>query len=727
MLTSNELIAKIKLYNPHANSALIQKAYIVAKEAHGSQKRHSGDTYFSHPIAVAEIIADLKLDDQSIITALLHDVVEDTDLTLEDINEIFGDEVSRLVDGVTKLGKIDAININENERLAENFRKLAMAMSQDIRVLLVKLADRLHNMRTLHFVPSKEKRIKKASESLEIYAPLAGRIGLSKIKDEIQELAFDILDPQARLQITEKLTEIREKNKDLVDKILQQLTEIFKNENFEADIQGREKKPYSIWLKMKRQNIGFHNLHDIMAFRIVVKNIGECYRALGIVNSNFNMIPSTFKDYISTPKENGYQSLHLAILGPFNKKIEIQIRDISMHEISELGVAAHWNYKEKINKKTKNKISVVGKENDQYRWIRELINLFENSDSASEVLKNNKLSMHHDEVFCFTPNGDIFNLPLGSTIIDFAYAVHSEVGNRCISAKVNGAIAPLRQRLENGDQVEILTAKNAKPSPNWIQFASTSKAKTSIRNFIRNEKYSEYSVLGKAILQKFFLSKNVEFSEAILEKSLHKFAKKNTADLCFRVADGTISRLDVFKVIYPDYEVENKQIKNLKNQNKSHKKNHSLPIDGLVDGMAIRYAGCCSPIPGDSIVGIINTGTGVTIHNQMCLNLKNLALNPQRVLDVCWKNDEEIGDETYSSQIRVVVENKSGALADITNIIAKKKMNIGHIKTTNRCADTFEVVINIDVKSVEHIEEVLSALRMSKKTIEVERIAGVFR
>ncbi len=727
MLTSNELIAKIKTYNPQVNSALIQKAYILSRDAHGSQKRHSGDSYFSHPIAVAEIIADLKLDEQSIITALLHDVVEDTDLTLDDINEAFGDEVSSLVDGVTKLGKIDVVNINENERLAENFRKLAMAMSQDIRVLLVKLADRLHNMRTLHFVPSKEKRIKKASESLEIYAPLAGRIGLSKIKDEIQELAFEILDPQARLQITEKLTEIREKNKDLVDKILQQLTEIFKNENFEANIEGREKKPYSIWLKMKRQNIGFHNLHDIMAFRIVVKNIGECYRALGIVNSNFNMIPSTFKDYISTPKENGYQSLHLAILGPFNKKIEIQIRDISMHEISELGVAAHWNYKEKINNKTKNKIAIVGKENDQYRWIRELINLFENSESASDVLKNNKLSMHHDEVFCFTPNGDIFNLPLGSTIIDFAYAVHSEVGNRCISAKVNGAIAPLRQRLENGDQVEILTAKNAKPSPNWLQFATTSKAKTSIRNFIRNEKYSEYSVLGKAILQKFFLSKNVEFSEAILEKSLNKFAKKNIADLCFRVADGTISRQDIFKVIYPDYEVENKQIKNSKSQQKSTKKHHSLPIDGLVDGMAIRYAGCCSPIPGDSIVGIINTGTGVTIHNQMCLNLKNLALNPQRVLDVCWKNDDEIGDESYSSQIRVVVENKSGALADITNIIAKKKMNIGHIKTTNRCAETFEVMINIDVKSVEHLEEMLSALRMSKKTIEVERIAGVFR
>lgn len=727
MLTSNELIAKIKLYNPQVNAQLIQKAYIVSKEAHGSQKRHSGDSYFSHPIAVAEIIADLKLDDQSIITALLHDVVEDTDLTLDDINEAFGEEVSRLVDGVTKLGKIDVVNINENERLAENFRKLAMAMSQDIRVLLVKLADRLHNMRTLQFLPSKEKKIKKATESLEIYAPLAGRIGLNKIKDEIQELAFEIIDPPARLQIIEKLTEIREKNKDLIEKILDQLAEIFKNENFETDIQGREKKPYSIWLKMKRQNIGFHNLHDIMAFRIVVKNVGECYRALGIINSNFNMIPGTFKDYISTPKENGYQSLHLAILGPFNKKIEIQIRDVSMHEVSELGVAAHWNYKEKITKKTKNKIAIIGEENNQYRWIRELINLFENSESASDVLKNNKLSMHQDEVFCFTPNGDIFNLPLGSTIIDFAYAVHSEVGNSCISAKVNSAIAPLRQRLENGDQVEILTSKNAKPSPNWLQFVTTSKAKTSIRNFIRNEKFSEYSVLGKAILQKYFLSKNVEFNETLLEKSLSKFAKKNIADLCFRVADGTISRQDIFKVIYPDYEIENKTLKNVKNENKSNKKNYSLPIDGLVDGMAIRYAGCCSPIPGDSIVGIINTGTGVTIHNQMCSNLKNLALNPQRVLDVCWKNYDKIGDETYSSQIRVVVENISGALADITNIIAKKKMNIGHIKTTNRCADTFEVVINIDVKSVEHLEEMLSALRISKKTLEVERIAGGFR
>ncbi|MFZ9181316.1 MAG: RelA/SpoT family protein [Rickettsiales bacterium] len=724
MISAPELIAKIKSYHPNSNSSLVQKAYIIAKEAHGSQKRYSGESYFSHPLAVAEIITDLKLDDQSIITALLHDVVEDTEVKLNEIEEIFGDEIARLVDGVTKLGKIDASFKSENERLAENFRKLAMAMSQDIRVLLVKLADRLHNMRTLQFVPSREKRLKKAHESLEIYAPLAGRIGLHKIKDEIQELAFEIIDPKARLQIIEKLSEIKEKNKDLIAKILFQLEEIFNQENFPCKIEGREKKLYSIWSKMKRQNIGFHNLHDIMGIRIIVENIGECYRALGVVNSNFNMIPGTFKDYISTPKENGYQSLHLAILGPLNKKIEIQIRDKMMHEVSELGVAAHWNYKEKINKKTKNKIKAVGDEQNQYRWIRELINLFENSESPSEVLKNNKLSMQNDEVFCFSPNGDIFNLVLGATVLDFAFAVHSQIGNSCVSSKVNGAIAPLRQRLENGDQVEILTAKNSKPSPNWLQFVVTSKAKTAIRNFIRNEKYNEYSTLGKAIIQKYFNAKNVEFTEQILEKALPKFGKKNINDLCFRIADGTISRHDVFKTIYPDYEIEQKNLKiSQKNLEKPKNTHHFLPIDGLVDGMAIKFAGCCSPIPGDQIVGIINTGTGVTIHNQFCSNLKNLALNPARVLDVCWKDNEKIG-QAFICQIRVVVENKSGALADITNVIAKKKINIGHIKTTNRSADIFEVVINIEVKNVEHLEEVMTSLRMSKKTIEVQRVVG---
>jgi len=719
MHTLPELLKKIRTYNPGVDEALVKKAFLFAKDAHGNQKRHSGDPYFSHPVAVANILTELKLDDESIATALLHDVVEDTETSLDEIEKNFGEEVAKLVDGVTKLGKLGAMS--HDEKVAENFRKLTMAMSEDIRVLLVKLADRLHNMRTLSYVPSMDKKIKKARESLEIYAPLAGRIGLAKIKDEMQELAFAIIDPEARAQIVEKLGEIREKNKNLLDKISTDLDDLLKREGVECEVSGREKKPYAIWMKMKKQNIGFHNIYDIMAFRIITKNIGECYRALGVINSHHSMIPGTFKDYISTPKENGYQSLHLAILGPFNKKIEIQIRDKNMHEVSELGVAAHWHYKEKFSKTSKGAVTKAAKENEKYRWIRELITLFENSESATDVLKSHKFSMHKDEVFCFTPNGDIFNLPLGATVIDFAYAVHSEVGNTCTSAKVNGVISPLRHRIENGDQVEIMTAKNAKPSPNWLQFAITTKARSSIKNFIRSEKFGEYSTLGRAILNKFFASKNLEISDKILEKILTNFHKKSVADLCVRVAEGMISRQDVLKAAYPDFKEESKQ-KTAKE--KSKKTDYYLPIDGLVSGMAIHYAGCCNPIPGDPIVGIINTGTGVTIHSQICNNLKNLVLLPQRVLDVCWKSEDAIGDAMYASRLRAVVENKSGGLADITSIIAKKKINISGIRTTNRSADIFEVMIDLEVKSLDHLEEVISALRISSKIVEVERIIG---
>lgn len=723
MISPSELIAKIRPYHPNLNEALVLKAYLLAKSAHGNQKRHSGEPYFSHPVAVAEILTELKLDQESIITALLHDVVEDTEVSLEEIEKDFGEEIAKLVDGVTKLGKIESVP--SNERVAENFRKLAMAMSEDIRVLLVKLADRLHNMRTLFYVPSKEKKIKKAKESLDIYAPLAARIGLGKIKDELEDLAFEIIDPESRSQVIEKLGELREKNKNLIDKIVEDLTRVLTDEGVECEIFGREKKPYSIWLKMKKQNIGFHNLHDIMAFRIVAKDMGECYRILGIINSHYSMIPGTFNDYISTPKENGYQSLHLAILGPFNKKIEIQIRDKKMHEIAELGVAAHWRYKEKFSKTAKGAAAKVTADQDHYRWIRELISLFETSESASEVLKQHRFSMHKNEVFCFTPNGDIFNLPHGSTVVDFAYAVHSEVGNTCSSAKVNGVIVPLRQRLENGDQVEIVTSKNSRPSPNWLQFAATSKARSAIKNFIRSEKFTEYSTLGRAILNKFFASKNLDISDKILEKILPNFRKKNIPDLCVKVAEGMISRQEVLKAAYPEFKEEIPGTKIAKaSTDKKKRSNYSLPIEGLVTGMAIHYAGCCNPIPGDPIVGVINTGTGVTIHNQTCQNLRKMVLIPQRIIDVCWKSDEEMGEEMYPSQIRVVVENKSGGLADITNIIAKKKINISQIKSVNRSLDFFEVLIDLEVKSVDHLEEIISTLRVSKKILEVERIVG---
>lgn len=721
MLSASELISKIRSYHPNLNEALIQKAYILSKTAHGNQKRHSGDLYFTHPLAVAEILIDLRLDQQSIITALLHDVVEDTEVTIEEIAKDFGEEIARLVDGVTKLGIIESIP--SNERVAENFRKLALAMSEDIRVLLVKLADRLHNMRTLAYVPSKEKKIKKARESLDIFAPLAAGIGLNKIKDELQELSFAIIDPESRNFIVDGLNDLKEKRKDLVDKIISDLRSLLAAENVECEVSGREKKPYSIWMNMKKKNVGFHHLHDIMAFRVITKNIGECYRVLGVINSSYNMIPGTFKDYISTPKENGYRSLHMAILGPFNKKIEIQIRDHEMHEVAEVGIAAHSNYKAQFAKSNKGQ-PISKSEKMQYQWIRELLTLMETSENFSDVLMQHKFSAHKNNVFCFTPDGDIFNLPLGSTVVDFAYAVHSEVGNNCVSAKINGVIVPLRQKLENGDQVEINTSKNAKPSLNWLQFVITSKAKYGIKNFLRHEKFAEYSALGRAILAKFFATKNLELSEKILEKTLTHFGRKSVADLYVKVAEGVIARQDVVKVTYPDFKEETKHHKLAVIAEKKSATKHAMPIKGLVNGMAMRYGGCCNPIPGDPIIGVINTGTGVTIHNQTCHNLKNLAVNSNAILDVCWKENDELGNEMYLSRLQVVIENKSGSLADVSSMIAKKKVNISNIKTMNRSSDYFELVIDVEVRSVDHLDEIISALRVSKKITEVQRISG---
>jgi GTP diphosphokinase / guanosine-3',5'-bis(diphosphate) 3'-diphosphatase len=717
MISPSELVTKIRTYHPNLDEALIKKAYLFAKASHGSQKRHSGETYFSHPLAVAEILADLKLDQASIVTALLHDVVEDTEVTSEEIEKNFGEEIRNLVDGVTKLGKIKSLS--SSERAAENFRKLALAMSEDIRVLLIKLADRLHNMRTLFYVPSKEKKLAKAQESLDVYAPLAGRIGLSKIQDELQNLCFEIIDNETYKQIVEHLNELREKNKNLINKILNDLKLLLiENEKIECEVSGREKKPYSIYQKMREKNTGFHNLHDIIAFRITCKDLGECYRIMGIINSNYNMIPGSFKDYISTPKDNGYQSLHLTILGPFNKKIEIQIRDQKMHEVADLGIAAHWRYKEKST--TKSKISKT--ESEKYNWIRDLVNLFEASENASDVLKDYKFNMHQNEVFCFTPNGDIFNLPFGATVIDFAYAIHSDIGNSCISAKINGVITPLRQKIENGDQVEIITQKNIKPSPNWLQFVTTTKARAAIKNFIRHEKFEEYSALGRAILNKFFATKNLEISDKILEKTLTFFHRKTVADLCFKVAEGVISRQEILKAIYPDFKEETKDKASKQGLDSRDRSDYKLPIEGLLAGMATYYPKCCNPIPGDPIVGVIHTGSGVTIHNQNCKILKNLVLTPQRILNISWRQSEEIKDEKYLSKIRVTLTNKSGSLADVSSLITKKDVRISNIKVANRVADYLELLVDVEVKSVDHLEEILSSLRSSKKIIEAERV-----
>ncbi|MFT7087821.1 MAG: GTP pyrophosphokinase [Rickettsiales bacterium] len=714
MISSLELVKKIKEYQTNFNEQLVIDAYNLAEKSHLSQTRSSGEPYFIHPLAVAQTIIEYKLDSTSVITALLHDVVEDTQITLEEIEKKFGKDVSYLVDGVTKLSKIE--NLSPSQKSAENFRKLLMAMSQDIRVLLVKLADRLHNMQTIDFIKSEEKRVRISKESLAIYAPLAARIGMYKIRDDLQELSFAQINPEAQKYILDKLTELKESKKDVIEKIFFDLKNTIGSSEVGFEITGREKKPYSIWNKMKTQNVGFGHVHDIMAFRIVVEKIADCYTILGVVNCNYNMIPGSFKDYISTPKENGYQSLHLSLLGPQNKKIEIQIRTREMNQIAEMGVAAHWNYKEK---------SVASNENEQYKWIRELITLFEGAD-ASEVLRDHKIQMHKDQVFCFTPNGDIFNLQNGATIIDFAYTIHSEIGNKCVGAKINGMIAPLRQKLDNGDQVEIITDKNAKPSPHWMQFATTSKARVAVKNFIRNEKRSEYVALGGAILNKFFTKNNLEINEKLLTGILGNFRKKTIEDLYATVAEGLISRNEILKAVYPEYQEAKILKKDKAAKDWFHKAptKHSLAVEGLVPGMAIQLSGCCHPIPGDNIVGVINTGTGVSVHNQTCNNLKSMALNPQKLLDICWRSNNYGQEEFYESRVMVMMYNALGSLADVSSIIAQKKINIVNIKINNRSKDFFEVVIDMNVKSVEHLEGIMSLLRMSNKIIEVHRFNG---
>jgi GTP pyrophosphokinase len=706
MITAKGLVKKIKEYHKSFDEDLVIKAYQLSKKAHSKQFRSSGEPYFSHPLEVAQILIEFRLDASSIITAILHDTVEDTDVTLGDIEKEFGSEIASLVDGVTKLTKIESLP--STSRAAENFRKLVMAMSQDIRVLLVKLADRLHNMRTIHYISSKEKRIRISNESLIIYAPLAARIGMYHVRDELQELSFEQIHKSERKYIVERLKELKKKRKTSINKIIDGLKSKISQNVKNCEIHGREKTPYSIWNKMRQKNVSFYHLYDIMAFRIVVDDLLSCYSVLGIINSNYSMIPGSFKDYISTPKENNYRSLHLVVLGPDNKKIEIQIRSRDMHDIAEYGVAAHWSYKQKEK---------LNSESNQYKWIRDLIGLFEHAADASEVLQNHKIQMHKDQVFCFTPSGDVFNLPNGATIVDFAYAIHSEVGDSCASAKVNGESSPLRQKLENGDQIEIITSKKSKPSLNWLQFITTSKARAAIKHFMREAQHNEYTKLGKAIIAKYFNEKNLEINDKLMEKSLILFNKKTLDELYIFIAEGLISRRQILDAIYPNFKESKKGKLESNNAN-------ALPIEGLISGMAMNFATCCSPIPGDEITGIINTGTGIMIHNKNCSQLKNIVTNQQMLIDVCWKNRIEEKEDLYQSRLKVLMKNQSGTLADVSSAMAKRKINITNIDILNRAKEYFELIIDIEVKSAKHLESVILSLRILDKILEVDRYDG---
>jgi len=715
MMRQFELVDRVTRYDPTADEDALNRAYVYATQMHGKQLRESGDPYFSHPIEVAGILTDYKLDCASIITALLHDVIEDTAATVEDVKRLFGQEVATLVDGVTKLAKIK-LQADGTTRQAENFRRLVLAMSNDIRVLLVKLADRLHNMRTLHFVKKPEKRRRIALETMEIYAPLAERIGMHVIKDELQDLAFQELHPDARDSILKRLSFLEEQGKQLKAQVLEELYKVMQEHGLEPQISGRVKSPYSIWEKMHRKDVDFEQLSDIMAFRVMVGSLEDCYRALGVIHASYRMVPDRFKDYISTPKANGYQSIHSAVLGPRNHRIEVQIRTQEMHEVAERGVAAHWSYKQGARQ------NVDGK---QYRWLRELIEILEHTTSPDEFLEHTKLAMYPDQVFCFTPKGDVINLPVGGTPVDFAYAVHTDVGNRCAGAKVNGRLVPLRHVLSNGDQVEIATSKTQTPSPDWENFVVSGKARAQIRRFIRAKQREQYASLGKQMLSREFTKSGYTYTEKGLEGVLNRFRTPTVEDLCAEVGAGTISAREAVTAVYPGLKSSHGLARVIHpfsrnwSRGKSDPDSAPIPIKGLIPGMAIKYAGCCHPLPGDRIVGIVNTGKGVTIHTIDCDQLEAYAEEPERWLDLAWDDDATNG--VHTGRLKVVVGNHMGTLSELSTVIAKNLGNITNLKITNRTADFFDMMIDVEVHDVRHLTNIIAALRASSSVNSVER------
>ena len=712
MLRQVELIEKVKSYDPSVEEKLLNKAYVYSMKAHGSQKRASGDPFFSHPLEVAGILADLKFDFKTIITALLHDVVEDTTLTFKDIKKSFGDEIANLVDGVTKLTKLEGRSDKFNQ--AENFRKLLLATSEDIRVLLVKLADRLHNMRTMSFLKNKEKKNRISLETLEIYAPIAERLGMHEVRSELEDLSFKIIEPEIRESIIERLKLLRHQDEDLLRQTIHKIEELFVNEDIVCKVNGREKKPYSIWKKMKIKSVNFSQLSDIMAFTIQVKNVDLCYRVLGLLHQHYSYVPGRFKDYISTPKPNGYQSIHTTLIGPINQRIEVQVRSFEMNQLAEFGVAAHWIYKDKINLK----------DGKQFKWIRQILDILDQSREPEEFLEHTKLQMYSDTVFVFTPNGDLISLPKGAMPLDFAFSVHTDIGSTCIGVKINNSVKPLNTKLKNGDQVEIICGKKNNIQPNWVDLSITGKAKAYIKRFIHNIEDDDFRKLGKEIIINEFKNEKLRYSEKNIKEILDQFDYKDIDDLFFAVGSGKISPSKIIISMFPKKKIieENKKIILLNEvKDKREKMKSSLLLQGLTPGMSVHYANCCNPIFGDSVISYISEGKGLIVHQESCEELKKIKVDNSKIINVTW---EKISPKqtSFSAKISVTIKNKIGTLGVLSSILGKSLSNIRNLNITERNTDFFKIHLEIDVKDIDHLSNVIGSLRSSEFIINVLRL-----
>lgn len=721
MIRQYELVDMVRAYDPNVDEGLLNRAYVFSMKAHGSQMRHSGDSYFSHPLEVAGILTGLKLDSVTIATGLLHDTVEDTTASLEEIDKTFGSEVAAMVDGVTKLSQLELSS--EETKQAENFRKFMIAMSRDIRVLLVKLADRLHNMRTLHHHPREASRRRIAQETMDLYAPLAGRMGMQDVRDELEDLSFETLHPEARESILTRLSLVAGESDQLIDEIQDVVTRALQRGGLSVTVSGRQKRPYSTWRKLQTKEISFEQLSDIVGFRVIVNDVEACYQALGILHRKWKTVPGGFKDYISTPKANGYQSIHTTIIGPKRQRVELQIRTKEMHEIAESGIAAHWLYKER-QKELGLEVDTTRPKSNPYESLSQFVEMLEHGDNPEEFLEHSKLEMFSDQVFCFTPHGDLINLPVGATSIDFAYAVHTDVGDSCVGAKVNGVNVSLHAELHNGDTVEILRSDAQTPDPVWEGVVATGKARSAIRRSVRDAERSEFVRLGRDMALQTFGREGQEFTDKGLEIAAQRLKLEDTEEVLAQVGSGVLTGYDVLTAVFPGHSIKARRARrSFRLLNRSADISPRVPIKGLRPGLAVHLSKCCYPIPGDRIVGIREPGKGVNVHTIDCEILKHHQDTQDDWIDLSWDKDAS-EHMRMIGRIRAFMQHESGSLGVLCTRIADFDGNITNIKIQERKSDVHEVIVDIEVDNLEHLTHIIAALRANPRVRSVRRVRG---
>ena len=705
MIDVDDLLSLVRNYNPKTNAALLRGAYDYAQRMHEGQARHSGEPYFSHPVAVAAILTEQRLDDATIATALLHDTIEDTKGTYTEVAERFGDDVAELVDGVTKLTNLE-LSSRESKQ-AENFRKLLMAMSKDLRVILVKLADRLHNMRTIRHMPP-EKQAKKAHETMDIYAPLAGRMGMQWMREELEDLSFRVLNPEARTSIMRRFLTLQKETGDVIPRITDDIEAVLDKHGVQADVFGRAKKPFSIWRKMQEKELAFSRLSDIYGFRVLTRSEDDCYRVLGAIHQRWRAVPGRFKDYISQPKSNGYRSIHTTVSGRDGKRVEVQIRTRQMHDVAESGVAAHWSYRDGV--RAENPFAV-----DPAKWLEGLTERFENAEDHDEFLEHVKLEMYSDQVFCFTPKGDVVKLPKGATPIDFAYSIHTRIGHSCVGAKVDGLRVPLWTRLKNGQSVEIITAEGQTPQATWIDIAVTGRAKAAIRRSLREEDRERYIKLGRELARVAFEQVGKKATDKALDTAARAIGLKDGADMLARIGSAELSARSVVARLYPE----------LAGRSEETDVEAMRAVIGLPPGAQTRRAQCCQPVPGERIVGITYPGKGPILHAIDCGALEAFDDAPERWIDLHWTEGRHA--PVHNVTIDVTISNQHGVLGRICTLIGEQNANISDLHFVDRKPDFFRLLIDVDVRDAEHLHAVIMAMDLDSDVASLQRFRDLER